>query len=229
MAMVLVHGGGFDRRCWDRMLPFLGDDVLAVDLPGRGGNPADLSTIHVADFVDSVVDDIVSHDLGDVVLVGHSLAGVTIPQVAGRVADRVRALVFVSCAVPADGQSVYDTLDPAIQALSDQPSPEPGALGPDLARAVFFNDVDDPEVLTWGLSILVPEAPAAIRDPMVLSTVPPDTPRTWVRLLDDQIVETEKQDRFIDNLGGADVVDLDAGHMAMISRPEGLAAVLRSV
>ncbi len=35
-----------------------------------------------------------------------------------------------------------------------------------------------------------------------------------------------KQDRFVANLGGADVVDLDAGHMAMISRPAELAAIL---
>ena len=58
-------------------------------------------------------------DLHDVVLVGHSLAGITIPQVAARVPDRIRALVFVSCTVPRDGQSTHDTLDPEIQALSE--------------------------------------------------------------------------------------------------------------
>jgi len=227
--MVLVHGGGFDGRCWDRMLPFIGEEVLAVDLPGRGRRPADLAKIGVADFVDAVVDDLVTHDLHDVVLVGHSLAGVTIPQVAGLVPDRIRALVFVSCTVPLDGQRVYDTLDPEIQALSDNPSPERGTLDPELAKAVFFNDVDDPEVLAWGLSLLVPEAPATITDRMVLSTMPPDTPRTWVRLLNDRIVDLTKQDRFVANLGGAVVIDLDAGHMAMISQPGGLAAILRSV
>ncbi len=33
----------------------------------------------------------------------------------------------------------------------------------------------------------------------------------------------------IANLPGADVVDLDAGHMAMISRPDALAAILNRV
>jgi pimeloyl-ACP methyl ester carboxylesterase len=230
VAIVLVHGGGYDKRCWDRTLPFLVGDVVAVDLPGRGGRPADLGKVGIAEFVDAVVDEIEARDLRDVVLVGHSLAGLTIPQVAGRIPGRIRALVFVSCTVPRDGQSTYDTLDAEIQAVRDaNPPTELRTIDPELAKVIFFNDVDDPELLAWGLSLLVPEAPASISDPMVLSTMPPGVRRVWVRLTRDQIVIPVKQDGFIDNVGGAEVVDLDAGHMAMISRPEELAAILNAV
>ena len=81
MTTVLVHGGGLGKDCWNPMLPFLDGDVLAIDLPGRGDRPADLSKVGIADFVDAVVDDLESRDLHDVVLIGHSLAGITIPQV----------------------------------------------------------------------------------------------------------------------------------------------------
>ena len=231
MTMVLVHGGGLGKNCWDPMLPFVDGDVLAVDLPGRGDRPGDLTKIGVADFVDAVVDDLESRDLHDVVLVGHSLAGVTIPQVAARVPDRIRALVFVSCTVPRHGQSTHDTLDPEIQALSDGASPddELTTLDPELATAVFYNDVTDPDVLAWGLSILVPEAGSTVTEPMVLDTMPRDVRRVWIRLNNDVIVAPEKQDRFIENLGGCEVLELDAGHMAMISRPRDLAALLSSI
>jgi pimeloyl-ACP methyl ester carboxylesterase len=230
MTMVLVHGGGLGKECWDRLLPLLDGDVLAVDLPGRGDHPADLAKVGIADFVDSVVDDIESRDLHDVVLVGHSLAGLTIPQVAGRVPDRMRALVFISCTVPGEGQSTYDTLDPEIQAISDEsPSDELTTLAPEIAEAVFYNDVDDPEVLEWGLSILVPEAPASVTDAMVLSTMPRDLRRVWIRLNDDAIVAPVKQDCFVENLGGCEVLELDSGHMAMVSRPRDLAALLNAI
>jgi pimeloyl-ACP methyl ester carboxylesterase len=230
MTMVLVHGGGLGKECWERMLPFLAGDVLPVDLPGRGDRPADLSNIGVADFVDAVVDDIVARDLHDVVLVGHSLAGLTIPQVAARLPDRIRALVFVSCTVPRDGESSYDTLDPDIQALSDQnPRDELTTLDPEIAKAVFYNDVTDPAVLEWALSLLVPEAPASVTDPMVLASMPRDIRRVWIRLNDDRIVVPEKQDRFIENLGGCEVIELDAGHMAMVSRPQDLARLLSAI
>jgi hypothetical protein len=54
-------------------------------------------------------------------------------------------------------------------------------------------------------------------------------PRTYVRLTEDAIVSLETQDRMISNLGGAEVVDLDSGHMAMISRPADLARVLNQL
>lgn len=234
MTMVLVHGGGLGKECWDPLLPFLDGDVLAVDLPGRGDRPGDLSTIGIADFVDAVVDDLVTRDLHEVVLVGHSLAGLTIPQVAGAVPDRIRALVFLSCTVPRDGESTYDTLDPEIQALSDgneeaSAGAELAGLDPELARVVFYNDVTDPAVLEWGLSILLPEATKTVTEPMVLATMPPDIRRVWIRLTDDVIVAPAKQDRFIENLGGCEVLDLDSGHMAMISRPRDLAALLNAI
>jgi pimeloyl-ACP methyl ester carboxylesterase len=186
--------------------------------------------VGIADFVDAVVDEIERRDLFEVVLVGHSLAGLTIPQVAARVPERIRALVFVACTVPQDGESAYDTLDPEMQALYDGRREAPlGALNPEIARAVFYNDVDDPDVMNWALTLLVPEAPASITDRMVLSTMPTELRRVWVRLGRDQIIPPVKQDRFITNLGGAEVVDLDAGHMAMISQPRQLATILQGV
>jgi pimeloyl-ACP methyl ester carboxylesterase len=230
MSMVLVHGGGCTKECWQLMVPHVDGEVVAVDLPGRGDRPGDLARIGVADFVDAVVDDIVARDLREVVLVGHSLAGLTIPQVAGRIPERIRALVFVSCTVPRDGQSSYDTLDPEIQALSDQAPPDSlNTLDPEIQKAVFYNDVDDPALLEWAVALVVPEAPSTVKEPMVLSTMPHDIRRVWVRLTRDVIVAPEKQDRFVQNLGGAEVIELDAAHMAMISRPRELAEVLNAV
>jgi hypothetical protein len=38
-----------------------------------------------------------------------------------------------------------------------------------------------------------------------------------------------KQDRFVENLGGCEVLELDSGHMAMVSRPRDLAAILNAI
>ena len=105
-GLVLVHGGAHAADCWDLTVAQLMHQapelhVLAVDLPGRRGNPGDLAALTVADCEDSVVADVEAAALGDVVLVGHSLAGVTVPGVVAKLgAARVREMILVSAFVP---------------------------------------------------------------------------------------------------------------------------------
>lgn len=114
-ALVLVHGGGLTAESWkytvneiNRLAPEL--TVLAIDLPGRASRPADTRKLIIADFVESAVDDIKKAGLDEIVLVGHSLAGLTIPGVAAELGPkRVRELVFVAAYVPPEGSSVVDT------------------------------------------------------------------------------------------------------------------------
>jgi pimeloyl-ACP methyl ester carboxylesterase len=226
-ATVLVHGGGFDSRCWDELVPLLDGTVVAVDLPGRGSRPRSLAEVTLDDFAAAVVADIVDRDLTDVALVGHSLAGCTLPLVADRIPERLARLVFVSCTVPSDGQSVIDTLDPELRdmarsAATDAPM---STLPPELAEALFCNDMTEAQTRST-IERLVPEAPRVIAEPVRLSGLRHGTPRTYVRLLRDTILVPDKQDMMIANLGGATVIELDAAHMAMISRPQLLADAL---
>jgi pimeloyl-ACP methyl ester carboxylesterase len=235
MPYVLVHGGGFAGSCWDELLPLLDGESIAVDLPGRGRTPGDLATLTVADFVASVADEIVARDLTDVTLVGHSMAGLTLPGVAERVPDRLRRLVFVSCSVPAHGETVLQILggfSPAghemAERVGDDAIESGGGLPPDIARVIFCNDMDETQTIST-LERIVPEAMGVMTEPADLTGLGHPIPRTFVRLTGDAIVSPETQDRMIKNLGNADVVNLDAGHMAMISRPQALADVLNAL
>ncbi len=54
-------------------------------------------------------------------------------------------------------------------------------------------------------------------------------PRTWVRTLNDLIVSAAQQLHYAHNVGDCPLVDLDAGHMCMVSRPTELAEILNRV
>ena len=235
MTFVLVHGGGFGASCWDPLVPLLEGHVHAVDLPGRGGTPGDLAAVGIADFVEAVVTEIVANDLVGVTLVGHSMAGLTLPGVAERATPRLRRLVFISCAVPPHGSSlaeVLGSLSPTVAAIADGLGDEVvdpgGSLHPDLARAMFCNDMNEEEA-AFTLERLVPEALGVLAEPADLTGLRHPVPRTYVRLTRDASISPEAQDQMIANLGGAEVIDLDAGHMAMISRPDELASLLNGL
>lgn len=231
-AVVLIHGGGGDHRTWEPLLPHLEHrPTVAVDLPGRGANPMPFTDVTFARCAASVASDIDAAGFDDVVLVGHSMAGCSIPAIVDLLGKRVRHLVFVACTVPPDGQSAYDTVDPELRALIEaehgRPSPdmEPSVMDPGLAKVVFGNDLDDAQ-WAWCMERMVPEAPSLIVEPVHLAPLRLVPNRTWVRTLRDAILSPEAQLGFAANIGECRIIDLDAGHMCMVSQPAALAAII---
>ena len=225
--IVLIHGGGLDRRCWERLIPHLEGPALAVDLPGRGMHPAPLDSVDFKACASSVREDIDAAGFDELVLVGHSLAGCSMPATISLLGDRVRHAVFVACTVPKDGQSSIDNLDPEIQEMirSAGVPPEPRPMDASMAKIVLGNDLDD-EQFAWCVERLVAEAPRLVTDLVDLSPLRTAMPRTWVRTLQDIILSPAKQLSFAENVGNCPVVDLDAGHMCMVGQPLALAAIL---
>src|SRR6516165_9693223 len=112
--MVLIHGGGFDSRCWDLLLPCLSGPAVAVDLPGRGRRPAAPESVTFADCAQAVVEEVDAAGFDEVVLVGHSQAGCSLPWMMARLGDRVRHAVFVAALVPGHGISPMQELAPDV-------------------------------------------------------------------------------------------------------------------
>ncbi|MFE3827518.1 alpha/beta fold hydrolase [Streptomyces sp. NPDC059092] len=227
--LVLVHGGGFDSRCWDLLLPELGTDTVAVDLPGRGRRPAPLESVTYADCAHAIAEDIDTAGFDRVVLVGHSLGGCSLPPAMKLLGDRVQHVVFVAATVPEHGTSVMRDVQPAVRQDVERPhTGQRTTMDPAQAKAYFGNDLDD-EQFAWCVERLVPEAPGLPAEPADLSGLHSSVPRTWIRATKDAIVPPEAQSRFAARIGNCQVIDLDAGHMCMISQPAALARILHSI
>ncbi|WP_192583548.1 alpha/beta fold hydrolase [Streptomyces albicerus] len=226
-TLVLVHGGWFTGACWQPVLPHL-SAAVTPDLPGRASRPAELATLTVKDLARAVADDIEVAGPDEVVLVGHSLAGVVIPEVARLLPHRIRRLVFLSATVPREGTSALDGFPPLIRTamrgrLRAGVSPRPARA---LARWSYCRDLP-PRTAAHVLSHLVDDAAGTLLEPVTRAGLP-DIPRTYIRLLRDRALRLPAQQRQTTHLGGADVTDLDCGHLAMYEQPARLAALLDS-
>jgi pimeloyl-ACP methyl ester carboxylesterase len=217
--LVLVHGGLHTSACWAPVLPFLDEPVIAVDLPGRGRRPADLSTVTLDDCVAAVLEDI--EGFARVTLVGHSMGGITITEVAVRHPERVAALVYVGALVPGPGESAGDV-------MGTGPRDAMPVRSEDEVRPLFGTGLDDK---TWAAHYagLVPEAPGIYN--AVLSGHPSGIPITFVSMTLDVPVPPSLVEQMVKHLGpGVDHRVIEgAGHTIMVERPEALAATLREV
>jgi pimeloyl-ACP methyl ester carboxylesterase len=233
-GLVLVHGGAHAGDCWDltvdeihRLEPAL--DVLAVDLPGRGSSPGDLNTLTIADWVDSAVADIENAGLDEVVIVGHSMAGLTVPGVVTKLgASRVREMVLAAACVPREGAAMVDALawQLAYPARRNAKKGDPYEWPPILPGLVFLNGVPRGR-RRFMRGRLCPESAVIPAETVSRRDMPNEVPRTWIFTLRDRTHPAKQQSASIAALGGVDtLIPIDTCHGLMVSEPERLAEIL---
>lgn len=113
---VLVHGAWHGGWCWKRVRSALwtqGHEVFTPSLTGLADRLHLLSPqVDLETHITDVVNLIISEELEDVVLCGHSYAGCVISGVADRVPERIGALVYLDAFVLEKGQSLHDSVPP---------------------------------------------------------------------------------------------------------------------
>jgi pimeloyl-ACP methyl ester carboxylesterase len=152
-TFVLVHGAFRGGWAWDRVRPILeaaGHTVHAPSLTGMGDRvhlrPADGGAVRLATWTEDLVALFRTHDLRDVVLVGHSQGGMVLAAAADDLHDRVARLVFLDAPVPQDGERGIDLNPPGIPT----PRPEDVDLSASLPpRPVGSDDGFDAETAAW--------------------------------------------------------------------------------
>ena len=234
-GLVLIHGAFHTGSCWaptvaelERLAPDL--PVVAVDLPGRGATPGDLGSLTIAQCTDSVVEQIERAGLDEVVVVAHSLGGLTAPTVVERLgAARVVRLVLVAAVIPPEGASNLATIPRPVRWIVAR-ALRPGRAGGPPARAfagLFFCNGMTPAQREVVYAQLCPEAPGPFHEPVRRAGLPASVPRTWLLTLRDRANRASQQRASIANLGAVEeVIEIDTCHDAMVSEPATLAAIL---
>lgn len=106
-TIILVHGAWSDATAWQAVTPLLkaqGRKVIEVNLPGHGTDSTSFANITFQSYVDAVKTAI--GDRKHVVLVGHSMAGLVISQVAEEIPGQIKELIYLAAYLPANGQSL---------------------------------------------------------------------------------------------------------------------------
>lgn len=233
---LLVHGAWHSGQCWDRVVPLLtgaGHRVFAPSLTGYGDKAGLLSPeVGLDTHVDDVVGVITEEDLTDVVLVGHSYAGLVVSSAANRVPDRIAQLVYLDAMVPVDGERATDVV-PVTRALIDL-AVESGTGWripplPELPPPAGLFGVTDPADVAWLRTLLSDQSARCLQQPVRLDNPAVNAiPRTHIHCVG---IETEGFDRrpvpaIQPNGTAAQVWELATGHDCMITVPAELTELL---
>ena len=187
------------------------------------GNPDITIATHVAD----VLNVLNSEELTNVVLVGHSYAGIVITHAADRAPDRIRSLVYLDAILPGPGKSMLD------QAPKDQIELTfntiiDGYLVPAPETSWFGVTDSDEKIVDWMKRRLTPHPVATLLEPFILQDDNwPDLPKTYIRCVRPRLeFGIESTLATFKDLADWSWIELDAGHNAMMTAPEDVTEIL---
>lgn len=275
VRFLFVHGAWHNRACWQRLLPLIeaaGHQAQTLDLPGAGVNaaipeffshrpidrslygsvPSPNAGVTQEERTKAVIDAIdQSGDGGRVILVGHSLGGLTISAVAEAAPDKIAALVYLTAFLLPQGLAAIEMIhhptmadavtpslflgDPAVLgALRLDPWSEDAEYQTRLTEC-FYGDVDR-EDLDFIKGQLHPDEPAAVT--LTPSAITPSRhgrlARHYIRCSEDRAIPLAGQEHMIKEadkaLGGATQTHLlAASHSPFLSQPTALASLLHRI
>lgn len=231
---MIVHGAFQSAAVWSgvkRRLEAAGHPVLLVELPGRSGNPCAAEQVSLDAHRDCALA-AVSRFSEPVILVGHSLGGMTISAVAEAVPEQIHALVYVAAYLPESGQSARDLSAQDAQSRWNDKNfiiaadRQTARVSADDCVMLFGEDLE-PQLQRALPGLLVDEPLAPIRTPVHLT--PQRFGRVgkfYIKTLHDNTIGPELQDRMAARAGVTKMFALDGSHSPYLSRPDELAQLL---
>jgi pimeloyl-ACP methyl ester carboxylesterase len=229
--LVLVHGSSCGGWVWQKLAPLLrsaGHEVYTPTLTGLSDRShllscgVDLST-HITDIVHLLT----YEDLSDVILVGNSYAGMVITGVAAKAPERLGLLVYLDAYIPEDGQSEADLWPPERRAAAEAAESVTKGLAQPPPPTLF--GLTDPELVDWFNERVTPHPVSAYTEPVPAGNARSRAlPRVFIQCTSNPPTTPDVFGPFAAKASamGWDVYELAAGHLAMLTAPRELAALL---
>ncbi|MFW6079098.1 MAG: alpha/beta fold hydrolase [Gemmatimonadota bacterium] len=225
---LLIHGLWGTGAVWNDVVAELerrGHTAEAPTLPGHSPGE-DRSEVTFEDYVQTVVQALRRRP-EPAVVVGHSAAGVLLQAAAPRAADKIERLVFKNAWLVPDGHAFIDIVPPEFAELNRNAAERSTDNSVPPQEEVFRNVIlagEPPEAKDAWARTMVPQ-------PFVLMTTPVsteefariDVPCTILLGRDDRAMPPGTYLKMAEVLGDYDVVEIDGGHIALMTHPEAVA------
>ena len=228
---VFVHGAWHGGWCWKRLTRAMGataGNVFTPTLTGLGER-AHLASrdVGLETHIEDVLRVLAYEDLSNVILVGHSYAGVVVTAVADRVPHRLARLVYLDAVVPKNGQSLLDCAGAEFRKrIEDEVRTEGEGWRIPVASAERLGLVQD-EDINWVMPKLVPHPYRTFREPVDLQgSTGAALQRTYVNCIGSK---PRGGARTPQAEGIDDYHELSTGHDAMVTAPEAVAQLLFAI
>lgn len=231
---ILLPGAWHASWCWRHITPILlkqGHSVITPDLPGHGLDKTPFSDISLKTYVDNI-SSIVASSQTPITLVGHSMAGVIISQIAENMPNKIDQLIYVAAYIPQNNRSLTQEAKKAktpgvsTEMIIDEANNVINLRKTERIKELFFNACSKEEA-DEALQLLQKEPLRPFSDPITISKERfGKVGKLYIECMRDQAVQPEDQKRMYTQ-ANCRVIKIDnADHSPFFSTPRELANAL---
>lgn len=234
---VLAHGSWHGGWCWRPVAAILraaGHHVYTPSFTGLGDRAHLLSeSVTLETFIEDLIQVIESEELEDVILVGHSFAGVPISGVADRIPERLSHLVYFDAVVLEDGKHSFSNYPPAeADARIAAANKAAGGLAVPVLDPLppVWGLTPNTETYEWVARRLRPHPLRAYTTPIRLKhPIGNGVPKTYLYCSEPPLPLLRHSRELVQSQDGWNWVEIKAGHEAHLTHPELIAELLLAI
>ena len=226
------HGAwSFDKT--KKILEQSGAQVITFDLPGHGKDQTPIKDVSFEAYVQKVRNEIMKLD-EPVVLVGHSLAGFVVAQVAEDIPDKIEKLIFISAMISHEGKTVYDIVnaDTENQLLANLIFAEDqswATVNEDTLKNVVYNKATAQQIAEAAPHLVYQATQPFFAAVETSVNAFGKIDKTYIVCEYDKILPPAAQRNLIEKVGIGKSLTLSTGHVPNVEDPAALAeAILNS-
>jgi pimeloyl-ACP methyl ester carboxylesterase len=227
---ILVHGAWHGSWCWRNLIPHLlghGVTIITPNLPGHGLDKTPHATITLTTYVEFITQ-LIQAQNAPVTLIGHSMAGVVISQVAENIPEKIQQLIYISAFIPPNAGCLLEEAKKSQQTgisaetVLNKEHTSIALKKTKRLQDILYNTCDAQDV-EYALAQLQKEPFQPFVEPICIS---PQrfgaVKKRYIACLQDKTIPPEDQQRMYAPII-SDVIYLDADHSPFFSNAKGLA------
>ncbi len=232
---VLVHGAWADESAWGFVRNQLAQNanVVVVNLPAHGADNTYGAGIGLSDYVNTVTAE-VNKQPGKVILVGHSMAGVVVSQVAENIPNKIDKIIYVAAYLPKNGENVTGITN---KFLNNKPI-EAFEFNKDFSLVSIKKDAlttvvcaDCPDYMKDALVKYHRAEPVkGLNDNVTLSSKFAGIPKYYISTKNDYAVPYALQQQMIKDNGSVKrVFEMNTSHLPFVVQPQEFLGILTGI
>lgn len=225
-GIVLIHGAGLGNYIWRETNQYFNNPILAIEYPSREVGDKINGKLSFDDYLNSAIKQIDNWEVDQFAIIAHSIGGCLGLMLNDHFKERVNGFIGISAIIPKNGKSFANCFPMPQKIILPVVLKLFGTKPP--AKSIENELCNDLEISKTNEIVkrFSPESMKLYTTKINYKSSPKTS--LFIKLLNDKSITQDMQNKMIENLNCEEVVELNSGHLPMISKPKELTEIINN-